>query len=177
MLNNVLTRVGEWNAARYQRVYHHPLQVRLLIEEWTEYLEAKEEVDQLDALCDMTYVALGGIWKMNKVTTEERALSSILAAEAEQGRELDLAMQRFVATQAPALDHWFVIRCVFREARRVLRLNSDQLLRAMHVVCDANDSKSVKKTDPTKKANDGDKGANFISPEPRLQEILDERHC
>jgi len=55
-----------------------------------------------------------------------------------------------------------------------LGLNEEQIIAAIHVVCDSNDSKSVAKTIASVKAN-VDKGPNFTAPEPRLQEILDER--
>lgn len=54
-----------------------------------------------------------------------------------------------------------------------LGLNAEQIERALMIVCDSNDSKSVAKTDPHIKANT-DKGSSFIPPENRLQLILDE---
>lgn len=111
-------RIVEWNEARYKQINCKSLTLELLVEEVREFGSAEAEVDELDALIDIIYVATGGMWKMG--------------------------------------------------------LNLSQIIQAIHVVCDSNDSKACKKTESFVKANI-DKGKNFIRPEPRLQEILDER--
>ena len=111
----------KWNAKRYEQKIDFNLLATLLDEELDEFGVAyvdNVEVDQLDALIDIIYIAIGGMWKMG--------------------------------------------------------LNAEQIEAAIHVVCDSNDSKSAKKTPSHIKANI-DKGAEFIPPEPRLQEILDAR--
>ena len=63
--NTIIQRVVDWNSARYPQVYNHQLQVSLLTEEVQELAEAQESpVDTLDALCDITYVAIGAMWKL-----------------------------------------------------------------------------------------------------------------
>jgi len=52
-------------------------------------------------------------------------------------------------------------------------LSPGQIHDSLLAVCDANDTKSVSKTHHAVKAN-VDKGASFVPPEARLQEILDE---
>ena len=117
----MINRICKWNAARYAQEDAPDLLVNLLEEELDEYGVAyvdNVEVDQLDALVDIIYIAIGGMWKMG--------------------------------------------------------LSAEQIEAAIHIVCDSNDSKSAKKTPSHIKANI-DKGAEFIPPEPRLQEILDAR--
>jgi predicted HAD superfamily Cof-like phosphohydrolase len=111
-------RIVAWNKQRYEQKHCEALTYRLLDEEVNEFLLSGRAVDELDALVDIVYVAIGAMWKMG--------------------------------------------------------LNEQQIERAIHVVCDSNASKSVTKTDHTIKANMS-KGPDFIEPEPRLQEILDER--
>ena len=55
-----------------------------------------------------------------------------------------------------------------------LGLNAEQIEKAITIVCDANDTKTAVKTASHIKASI-DKGAGFIAPETRLQEVLDER--
>ena len=38
-----------------------PLRERLITEEFTEFIDAKSKLEQLDAVCEMLYVALGGL--------------------------------------------------------------------------------------------------------------------
>ena len=55
-----------------------------------------------------------------------------------------------------------------------LGLNENQIVAAIQIVCDSNNSKAHIKTDPTIKANI-DKGITFNPPEKRLKELLDGR--
>lgn len=118
MNHSTTQRIIDWNAARYNQEYDATLLYNLLYEEIEEFYVAETDVDELDALIDLIYYAIGGMWKMG--------------------------------------------------------LNARQIDAAIHVVCDSNDSKPAKKTPSHIKANI-DKGAEFIPPEPRLQEILDAR--
>jgi len=116
----MISRICDWNSARYEQENNGELTADLLFEEVAEYKDAiyGDEVDQLDALVDTVYIAIGGMWKMG--------------------------------------------------------LDADQIRAAIHVVCDANDSKTQIKTASHIKANI-DKGPDFTAPEPQLQEILDGR--
>ena len=58
------TRIADWNAARYDQDYSPNLQVALLAEEVGELASAKTDVDKLDALVDIIYIATGGMWKL-----------------------------------------------------------------------------------------------------------------
>jgi|SaaInlStandDraft_3_1057020.scaffolds.fasta_scaffold45561_2 predicted HAD superfamily Cof-like phosphohydrolase len=111
-------RICTWNAKRYEQEFNKELAMNLLREELLEFYHAKEEVDELDALLDLVYVAFGAMWKMG--------------------------------------------------------LSSEQIIEALKVVCNSNESKSEEKVASHVKANI-DKGAGFIRPEPVLQEILDRR--
>ena len=63
----MINRICKWNAARYAQEDAPDLLVNLLEEELDEYGVAyvdNVEVDQLDALVDIIYIAIGGMWKM-----------------------------------------------------------------------------------------------------------------
>ena len=76
-------------------------------------------------------------------------------------------------TPVDTLDALVDIVYVATGAMAKMGLDESQIYRAIHAVCDANDSKSVVKTNAAVKAN-VDKGPDFVPPEARLQEILDE---
>ena len=186
-MHNVFKRVSNWNAQRYERKYNHALSISLLREEYKEWLEAKEEVDKLDALCDEVYVAFGVLWKSG---AEESELNySIMQAQTTLENLIncnELNPVFFIGTYLDVLEYdmsYPVVQsaCNIIQAAvcqmMAMGLSFEQCEEAMLIVCDANDSKSVKKTDPSVKANAGDKGPNFISPEPRLQELLERRHA
>lgn len=115
---NFIRRIIAWNKARYKQKFNHALTHALLAEEVSELLRAEHQVDVLDALVDVTYVAIGAMYKLG--------------------------------------------------------LTDQQIVDAIHAVCDANDTKSITKTPSHIKANTT-KGPDFVPPEARLQEILDER--
>ena len=80
-MDKVYKRVALWNSRRYDREYNAELARALIKEELQEYTDAKTEVDRLDALCDVTYIALGMHWKSNLSMkslqeTEEDALDT-----------------------------------------------------------------------------------------------------
>ena len=67
-MQHLLSRVAGWNAARYDQVYDKNLLCDLLLEELNETIAAYhsgDKVEAFDGLCDVSYVALGGIWKAN----------------------------------------------------------------------------------------------------------------
>ena len=170
----VYQRVSEWNAARYARLYNKELALSLLREEYKEYLEATNPVDRLDALCDMAYVAMGVLWKLD-VSDEDmqtagqhsvQVISALLDIN-----ELNpvvmtstyLDVLEYQKDYPPLVTMNFIITACFTE---IHGMGVDPIA-AMTIVCDSNDSKSVKRVAPHVKANI-DKGENFIPPEPRL---------
>ena len=60
-----ISRVIEWNNARYEPILNIALTNELLKEEVREFNEATTLVDTLDALVDIIYVATGAMAKMD----------------------------------------------------------------------------------------------------------------
>ena len=118
-INAFIARITSWNRQRYAQEYNQDLTVDLLYEEIGELNEATTDVDRLDALVDVTYIAIGAMWKLG--------------------------------------------------------LSEPQIVAAIHAVCDANASKRVDSMTPSHIKANLDKGPDFIAPEPRLQEILNDR--
>lgn len=59
-----IPRIVKWNSLRYDQVFDHNLATKIMAEEFVEFIKANEEVDILDALVDMIYIAIGAMWKM-----------------------------------------------------------------------------------------------------------------
>lgn len=181
-LQTVFERVANWNAQRYERVYNQNLAVSLLREEYNEWRLDPLPVQKLDGLCDLVYVALGVIWKANI----DRAL-------------VQMAQERSLETADALVSAWELNPAYFiGSIIDVLEVEGDypveqammnivslataqafsmgltylQWIEALLIVCDSNDSKSVKKVAADIKANAGDKGPGFIDPAPRLLDIL-----
>jgi len=183
-LNLIYQRVSKWNAARYDRVHNLPLTASLLKEELTEYLDADEEVHQLDGLCDLIYVALGALWKHN---VDDNVMNEDMQTAGEMTHALlqtnTLMPIYFIGSFIQAMEHdlefpetlaLHMIISLAMIQMQAMGLSLEDSYEALTAVCDSNDSKTIEKTAPDVKANK-DKGAYFVPPEPKLQQILDLR--
>jgi len=66
-MNNIIERICLWNNRRYDQEYSNKLTDALLTEELAELRRAhvaNDTVETLDALVDITYVAIGAMWKL-----------------------------------------------------------------------------------------------------------------
>ncbi len=186
-LPGVYKRVGIWNDRRYPRILNITLLCKLLREELKEWYDSEQEVHQLDAICDIIYVALGGLWKSN---TDEQ-----MQHDMQFGHSLCFDLMRanalgpmyLISGVIDAIEHdadfpatvgaFAIIHLALIEAQTTLNLSLEQVYEACFIVCDSNDTKSVPKdtVDPSVKANI-DKGHFFVAPEPRLNALLEKRH-
>ena len=178
MINTIYPRVAAWNSARYDRELNIGLAVALLTEEFEEWVTAKDEVAELDALCDLIYVALGVAWKVDdELEMTHRAYEAAipLVDLFETIGTPDIAVHIASAVvccrrYSPLMGAMPVVLLSLAQMLS-MGLTYDQCIEAMLIVCDANDSKSLSKTASSEKANK-DKGADFVSPEPKLKELL-----
>jgi len=180
---HVFESVCKWNAQRYDRVYDHKLSIALLEEELCEYYEAKNTVDQLDALCDTIYVAMGVLWKINvntetlEINANDSHIQAVALVDSNTLEPVDFAYAvltrcKYDNTYPVALAAQMLITLCTAQAS-AFGLSTPEVIESLLVVCDSNDSKSIKKVAPHIKANAGDKGPYFVPPEPRLQAIID----
>lgn len=180
-MQEVYERVRKWNAARYPRVYVQALSMALLREEYQEWLDAKDDVDRLDALCDITFVAMGCIWKLDVTDAQncEAAENAFTIMDNMiDGFELNTAFlipcYLDVAVHVkdyPQLQtmHNIVVACMGQMLS--MGLSEDQIEQALIAVCKSNESKTIVKTEPGVKANI-DKGPFYMSPTMDLECIL-----
>lgn len=177
-------RVAKWNSARYNRELNVMLQHKLAHEEYTETVNAPNDVERLDGHIDQIYVAMGGLWKMNidhantqYVLETSEHMCNIMTADLSYYEIMDVIathVEAITCTTGPRLALLFANICNFNYlALECLGYTREEANKAAEIVCDSNDSKSVKKVATDVKANDGDKGAFFIDPTPRLQVLVD----
>lgn len=182
-MQTVFKRVADWNAARYEQEYNHQLTLDLLREEYKEWLEANSSVEELDALCDITYVALGAMWKLGLDLEDnmlEQAVDEILAAVEDTDDEPAYLIAGYLDKVSYGKDvrPYFLYQILLAANTQMLGFGFtlEQTRAAMHIVCDSNDSKSVKKTEANVKAN-LDKGEYYKPPTAGLTKLLEELQC
>ena len=108
-----------WYVDRMEQEKSDCLTIELLHEELQEFVDAENDVEELDALCDLVFVCIGAMWKMG--------------------------------------------------------LQTKQIRQALQAICDSNHSKSAEPIDTGSKYSAEGKGPNYVGPEARLKEILNER--
>ena len=173
----VFKRVAGWNAARYDQEFNLELTVNLLAEELQEYFDATTPVDELDAVCDLTYLAMGGLWKMGIELDAEGAVQAVRVVEAVMAHgvivhPMSLIYPILAEAETDPESAMYKVLGVTQLMMLSMGFNQSQCEGAMHIVCDANDTKPAKKTASDVKAN-VDKGSSFVAPEPRLQKLID----
>ncbi len=177
-LLDAIPRIEAWNAARYDRVYNEQLASALLIEEINELYTAidlpidtyedqlNRFVEIIDALGDIFFVAVGVLWKLNAVWSFHDVLylrnDLTVYDEALATKDVNL-----ISTD-PVAGAKLILAKVLRVAS--MTLANEDFANTVMAICDSNDSKAVKKTDATIKANI-DKGAEYFSPTEVLMEI------
>lgn len=170
-MNKIIARPIAWNKLRYKQIYNHELSSELLFEEFEEWKAAETEVDKLDALVDMYFVSIGVLWKMNYPTEQYlQDYSHVTYNKTIIDVLVSFMSYLTMSTRASAITH-LIYNLLFEMQN--MGLTKKQVRQAILIVCDSNDSKIVEKTPSYVKANIV-KGASFISPEPRLQLLLQE---
>lgn len=173
-------RVSNWNAARYERVYNHELAASLINEELNEYYD-QDPVAQLDALCDITFVAMGITWKLDWEHNEQDITDAVELAHrlGNAGLEPIYALHALVAAWEEGEVEVLIftmaaVSICQQQAEGALGYTADEFERALHAVCDSNDTKTITKTAADTKANI-DKGSFYVPPTVALTKIHQEK--
>lgn len=188
-MTNIVKQCIAWNEARYDRVLNLDLALKLLEEETEELIQAADIVSKLDAIGDITFVAIGVLWKAG---LNEDVICEMLGLFEERILHLDISscdtsqlynafgmilhsvlamdeidtLEASVASSAAMLAIW---HCSLTLRAMGLQQEYFNIVKA---ICDSNDTKEVKgKTDPSIKANIV-KGDLFIPPTIALQRII-----
>jgi len=166
---DILESICEWNEARYEREHCTALTGELLNEELTETVDAVEagnSIAILDGIGDIFYVAIGALWKVGYDATEIKMFC-------------DDAADKLVPP-LPIAVRWYTMTYDER-VLPIIAISADQelcdmlgssvgALEVIRAICDSNDTKEVRKTDSTVKAN-LTKGDNYVSPTRALEQI------
>lgn len=183
---NIVTRTIEWNAARYDQVYDYALAGKLLNEEVMELFRAENDVEKLDAIGDIIFVAIGVFWKLGLSVEHIEDLFGVHHEEYLKNVDMETIhencnkVQSFLFDVLPEdLDGAYPGVALATYCSFMVALGSlsgmglqDRFYDVVMAICDSNDTKEVKgKTDPTVKAN-GVKGEGYVPPTKALEYIL-----
>jgi len=191
---NIVEKCIAWNAARYDQILDLDLAVSLLTEETNELFEAgSDNVEVLDAIGDIVFVAMGILWKAGMPDYVIEQLLGIDRADEDIGTEAATHFQRMdakllytmypvaLATVSEFSEEWDTFAAMNAALIAIYGIVLPRLMNMgmeeafydiVDAICNSNNTKVIKgKTDPSIKANI-DKGTSFIPPTMALQRIL-----
>ncbi len=169
---NIIESICSWNALRYKQEYNHSLTDALLKEEYQELIDAidsQNPVSILDALGDIFFVAVGALWKQGKSPQQISTFLDKLENANKNPPFLDVAMNWYFLEDKD-FTLGFIILATIDKLTNLLK-NEDAALDVVRVICISNNTKEVKKTDSSIKANIN-KGAQYVSPTKALETLL-----
>lgn len=188
-----VARVILWNSQRYEQKSNSDLTLALLAEEVEELGMADNEVEALDAIGDVVFVAVGALWKLG---FDEASIKGLLTgfsiADLTSGNliKYSFAKSNNLMSQQPDFAYYedgfkdatlvvTVVNIIFNTIIPALLVlgRVSQLDDIMKAICDSNATKTVPDTlvDPSVKANSGvsGKGKFYCSPTLALQGIAE----
>ena len=183
MDHTILKRVSTWNRLRYNRVYNQELFLVMMREEYQEFLDAPNDVEKLDALCDMIFVAIGVIWKLDVHEADialafDQANNSVL----DMVDSWELYPVYTIAMFLDVLEHSnkypplqtamnIIMACTVQKLSMGLNIEAAQ--EAIEAVCESNETKNVARVAADDKGNF--KGDFYVPPTEALTRILESR--
>lgn len=181
---SIVDKCIAWNKERYPRTLDITLSLELLFEELEELETARDAVEELDACGDITFVAIGILWKLG---VGEKDLNNFF-----YGAQLDILNQREIYHHMTYILNFVIqyehannfqemalvsttLHLVFVSVFNKLRLLGQEknFYNIVDIICESNNTKSVSKelTDPGVKANIS-KGIHYVGPEDELKKLL-----
>lgn len=181
-LRDIYERAAVWNSLRYEQEYNHQLAASLFFEELIEFYDAEETVEQVDAMCDMVFVAMGILWKLKPDEEQlEVAMQEGMQVAAKLVDTGAFAPIFHVSSAFSAFQHddnvplgGGIATCIFLIMSQFASMgfDADKTMEALIIVCNSNDTKRVERVSSDVKASK-DKGTYFVPPEPKLKKLLE----
>ncbi len=178
---DVTERVIVWNKARYDQEYDPVLAMNLLLEETQELFTAQTDIDKLDAVGDITFVAIGVFWKLGLSHEEIKAIfhnMDLSTISAEQAYCYSLEVMDYLADRVDDIEGSYegctlALHCTFTCALMALRgLNMQhRFYDIVHIICDSNQTKEVKGKTPSNVKANIDKGTGYVPPTAALKDL------
>lgn len=183
---HLIERVILWNIERYSRQYDHSLAEKLLIEELHELYTAEDWVDILDGIGDVTFVAIGVMWKLGIETSDiadlfERMQPGKTLIEYNQASDnyIDFISEKYKFNIMRLLQLKMLSQAMFITGYTMLNRVGmlDKFLDVLEIICNSNDTKVVpkQKVAANVKANTN-KGESFVPPTEALIKLLESVH-
>jgi hypothetical protein len=177
----ITDRVILWNKQRYEQEYNYDLAAQLLLEETSELFEAKSDIDKLDAIGDIFFVAIGVFWKLglpNEVIQRIFHDLDLTKATIEETNDLcnniEYAIMEEVSDVIGAypgikLACYSAFICALGTLRGMNMQHT--IYDIVHAICDSNHTKEIKGKTPSHIKANINKGKGYKPPTEALMNI------
>ncbi len=170
-------RVCAWNALRYEQQFDLDLTIGMIQEEVDEFQGAIEIADHIDALADIIYIATGAIWKLN-IPFDETTITGFKNYYLHEDTsivqvvpQLCNIMRNFQGKlQLAVMLHQIIAVCF--DYMHFILIGESAVYKVFAIVCDSNDTKSVKNIPTGAKYSSEGKGQEYVPPEARLNQLI-----
>lgn len=166
-----------WNALRYEQEFDLDLSIEMLKEELEEYLKATVLVEQVDALCDICFIAAGALWKLRAKYNNETFNSFYnfyMLADIDYMDATNNQIQ--VMRNYPG---YYTTACCLHQILAATfdllsyKLSSQEAaLDALFCIVESNNTKSVKNIPTGAKYSSEGKGSEYVSPTAALIKLI-----
>lgn len=176
-LTKFVERASKWNELRYKQEFNLDLTIKLIKEELGEYVKADDLVEQVDALCDICFVAAGALWKLN-IKFDSATFDSFynFYLLADLTIEESVINVLHVARNYPGLyQHACTLHQLIAISFDLLSYklaSKEDALKALFMIADSNDTKSANVIGINEKYSVDGKGLNYISPTAALTQLI-----
>lgn len=170
-------RASNWNAARYEQKFDLDLTINLVQEELREYLSATDLVEQVDALCDICFIASGALWKL-KLDFDEKTFDSFYNFYLLADLTIEEAVINVlhVARTYPGLyQHACTLHQLIAISFDLLSYklaSKEAAIKALLIIADSNDTKSTNIIPINAKYSEEGKGLNYTPPTAALTQLI-----
>ena len=181
---NIVERVISWNEKRFKQEFNYPLECQLLLEETDELFRAFTLVQKMDAIGDITFVAIGTMWKLGIPTDVitnifyRADLTNMSLLELNGwGNSCKEYLIDTVDHSIPAAWTGITLAIDLTLITAIGTLRSTGLQSYFYdiveAICDSNDTKVVKGIGASDKKANIDKGNTYKPPDERLLKIAE----
>ena len=184
-LLEIVNKVIEWNVLRFDGGHDLKLSYTLVNEELSELMSAQDNVDTLDGIGDLSFVIIGGMYKLG-ISNYNIAdiLETIIDTTEEWGNDDylhfginmridDIIKDRNLPLESKIHLSYLLNTFHYHIVRRLL--NSDILhyfYDIMSIICSSNNTKDIPKIKFAYGVKGGIKGLKYISPEKDLKLLV-----
>ena len=170
-------RAAKWNELRYEQKFDINLTSDLVKEELQEYADAKDLVEQVDALCDICFIAAGALWKLNAKYDPETFSSFYnfyLLADIDYPSNITSIF--YTAFNYPGqYTHACALHQILASSFDMLAYkmaSQENAIEALFCIANSNDTKSAKIIPINAKYSEDGKGSECVPPTAALTKLI-----